>query len=351
MTILAAEVTELFDPIMASIKTKLDVLASENHLKGASYDEVYSQAISTTLQQVVQLIIGTDQRELTAAKVLSEQQSKLNLIAEHAGIVANTYKTDIERIKIEADTLLIPKQGSLLDQQLINAIAEKESINAKTAISTAELQNIPKQGRLIESQIVGSGFENQLKYQQGLNLAAEATLIPKQGHLLDQQVLQSQGEVSLIPKKSQLMDAQILELNNRGKNLDLEAIKIGLEGENLRIQGTNLGFQGLALEQEIALKKLDVKNKDAERIQILTNAEQNRASALHAIASANALHGNVELGKFSAICDTYNTYMANTPDAGAAFQAVNVSNASAQVTNALEKVKFTQFYSGGVASY
>ena len=348
MTILAAEVTALFDPIMASIKEKLDILATENHLKGAAYDEVYSAALSNTLQQVVQLIIGTDQRALTAAKVLTEEQTKLNLIAEHEGIVASTSKTNAERVKTEAETLLVPKQGALLDQQLLNTVSEKAGIEAKTATLVAELENIPKQGRLIESQIIGSGYENQLKYQQGLNLAAEALLIPKQGKLLDQQVLQSQGEVSLIPKKSQLMDAQITELINRGQNLALEALKLQYEGDNLKVQGDNLVLQGQALTEEIALKKLEGKNKDAERIQILTTAEHNRASAQAKVAEASSIYGQIELGKFQIMCNTYNTYASHTPGVSVAFDTNSLNQAANQVTIAANKgTTFTTFYAGG----
>ena len=331
MTILAAEVTALFDPLMASIKAKLDVLATENHLKGAAYDTVYSEALSNTLQQVVQLIIGTDQRALTAAKVLTENQTKLNLIAEHDGIVAGTAKTDADRILIEAKTLLVPKEGALLDQQLLNAVEEKWGIIAKTATLTAELENIPKQGRLIESQIIGSGYENQLKYQQGQNLAAEALNIPKEGALLDQQVLQSQGEVSLIPKKSQLMDAQIVELLNRGQNLALEAIKLDLEGDNLKLQGDNLKIQGDIAKEELILKKLEGKNVDATRKQILTSAEANRASAKKTTAEANKMYGEIQLGVFEIMANSYNTYAAHTPGADVAFDTNSLNQAANQV--------------------
>jgi len=319
MTILAAEVTALFDPLMASIKEKLDVLATENHLKGVAYDTVYSEALSNALQQVVQLIIGTDQRALTAAKVLTENQTKLNLIAEHDGIVASTAKTDAERIKVEAETLLVPKQGALLDQELLNAVAEKASIQAKTATLVAELENIPKQGRLIESQIIGSGYENQLKHQQGLNLAAEAILIPKQGNLLDQQVLQSKGEVSLIPKKSQLMDAQIVELLNRGQNLALEAIKLGYEGDNLKLQGDNLKIQGDIATQELALKKLEEQNIGAERKQILTNAEVNRANAKRITMETNQRKQESAVKAFDIVSQSHNVFLAHTPGAISGF--------------------------------
>lgn len=303
MTILAAEVTALFDPIMASIKEKLDILATENHLKGAAYDEVYSAALSNTLQQVVQLIIGTDQRALTAAKVLTEEQTKLNLIAEHNGIVASTAKTDAERVKVEAETLLVPKEGALLDQQLLNAVEEKWGIIAKTANLNAELLNIPKQGAL-----------------------------------LDQQVLQSQGEVSLIPKKSQLMDAQIIELTNRGQNLALEAVKLGLEGDNLRVEKDNLVLKGKALTEEIALKKLEGKNLDATRKQILTNAEANRANAVQTTAQANSIYGQLELERFNIMANTYNTYASHTPGVDLAFDTNSLYQAANQVSIAANRV-------------
>lgn len=351
MTILAAEVTALFDPLMASIKEKLDVLASENHLKGSAYDEVYSAALSNTLQQVVQLIIGTDQRALTAAKVQTEEQTKLNLIAEHDGIVANTAKTDAERANLVAEGLIIPKEGALKDQQLINLVAEKYQIQAKTDNIAAETLIVPKQGELIDSQIIGQGYENELKHQQGLNLALEGNNIPKQGVVLDQQALKLAGETSLIPKQSQLMDAQITELINRGQNLALEALKLQYEGDNLKVQGDNLVLQGKALTEEIALKKLEGKNKDAERIQILTNAENNRASALAQTAKTSSIYGQLELTKFGIMCDTYNTYAAHTANADIAFDTNSLAQAANQVTIAANRNNtFTMFYSGGVSS-
>jgi hypothetical protein len=309
MTILAAEVTALFDPIMASIKEKLDILATENHLKGAVYDEVYSAALSNTLQQVVQLIIGTDQRALTAAKVLTEEQTKLNLIAEHDGIVAGTAKTDAERVKVEAETLLVPKNGALLDQQLLNAIEEKLEIRAKTANLNAELLNVPKQGAL-----------------------------------LDQQVLQSQGEVSLIPKRSQLMDAQITELVHRGQNLALEAIKLGLEGDNLKIQGDNLKIAGDIAAEELVIKKLEEKNVDAKRKEILTGAELQRANAKKATAELSSLYGQIELAKFQIMCDTYNTYASHTVGADIAFDTNSLAQAANQVSIAANSHTGTQLF-------
>lgn len=400
MTILAAEVTALFDPIMASIKTKLDTLATENHLKGAAYDEVYSAALSNTLQQVVQLIIGTDQRALTAAKVLTEEQTKLNLIAEHDGIVASTAKTDAERVKTEAETLLVPKQGQLLDQQLINAVAEKLNIQAKTNTLNAELLNIPKQGALVDaqtalenknvakadaeianiykqfevitqevlksqaevstlnakllnipkegalldSQIIGQTYENQLKNQQGLNLAAEALNIPKQGLLIDQQVLQSQGEVSLIPKKSAFMDAQIIELINRGQNLALEAIKLGLEGDNLRLQGEKLVLDKEILKEEIILKKAEEKNLEAERKKILTSAEENRSNAILNTAQTANIYGMVAVHKLKVMADTYNTYASHTPGVSEAFTTTTLNYAANNVDAQLNRVATTKLF-------
>jgi hypothetical protein len=159
--------------------------------------------------------------------------------------------------------------------------------------------------------------------------------------------LQSQGEVSLIPKKSELMDAQIVELNNRGQNLALEALKLQYEGDNLKVQGNNLVLQGKSLTEEIALKKLEGKNKDAERIQILTHAEHNRASALQTTAEAASIYGKIELGKFQIMANTYNTYAAHTANADIAFDTNALAQAANQVTIAANRNNtFTMFYSG-----
>jgi hypothetical protein len=400
MTILAAEVTALFDPIMASIKTKLDVLSTENHLKGAAYDEVYSQALSATLQQVVQLIIGTDQRELTAAKVLTEEQSRINLVAEYSGILANTAKTDAERVKTEAETLLVPKQGALLDQQLLNAVAEKLNIQAKTTTLNAELLNIPKQGALLDqqvlveakqvekldadianihkqweviaqeilkaqaevntlnaellnipkkgtlldSQVIGSNFENELKHQQSLNLAAEGDLIPLQGNLLIAQNEKLSGEIWKIPKEGALIDAQIVELINRGKNLDLEAKKLEQEGKNLVLEAAKLKLDADMLTEEIILKKAEAKNEDAKRIEILTSAEVNRSNAIQNTWQTNNIRVSPLLEELHTMGGIYNTYVAHTAGAEPAFDKYALQSKNNNIAQFMNNPLTTQLF-------
>lgn len=333
MTILAAEVTALFDPLMASIKTKLDTEYAENKLKGSDYASVYAKALETTLQQVVQLIIGTDQRALIAAKVQTEEQTKLNLIAEHASIVAGTAKTDAERANLVAEGLIIPKEGALKDQQLLNLVAEKYQIQAKTDNIAAETLIVPKQGELIDSQIVGQGFENELKHQQGLNLALEGLNIPKQGNVIDQQALKLAGETSLIPKQSELMDAQIIELLNRNRNLELQARMLELQGDNLVIEGANATKQGQLIDKEIKLKELEGKNKDAERKKILTDCEVNRANALHITADINNIQGTLAVQMLKVMTDHYNTFMTTTPGTAGVFDSGSLSTAANNVNN------------------
>jgi translation initiation factor IF-1 len=340
----AEELLALFDPVMQNIECKLEAQYTANRLRGTDYATVYAKALEAVLGELVQLILGADQRALTAAKVLTEEQTRLNLIAEHAGIDAKTALTNAEREKTAAEILLLPKEGALKDQQLINLVEEKRNIIAKTDNTIAETANVPLQGDLIRSQIIGSGYENELKHQEGLKMAAEVTLVPKQGYLLDQQANQLIGENSLIPKKSQLMDAQIIELINRNKNLDLQAKILELQGNNLVIEGRNATKQGLLIDKEIELKGFEAKNLDATRKEILTRAEANRANAIHTTIDGDVLASTVAVSMFKVMADSGNTYMAHTPGAVPVFDKYSISSAATAVMQFLNRNTTPYFF-------
>ena len=104
----ASEVMCLYTPIMQSIQAKLDGILERNQVTAKDATSIYLQALESTLQQVVQLLLGADQRRLILAQTAKE----------NAG--ANLVIQQKDNAALEA--LNIPKQGNLIDQQILKLI-------------------------------------------------------------------------------------------------------------------------------------------------------------------------------------------------------------------------------------
>jgi len=98
--------------------------------------------------------------------------------------------------------LLLDAQTISQEQQTQNLITEDARITAQTNQIEAETLNVPKQGTLLDKQIEQMVTQNLLTEQQKINLAAEALNIPKQGDLIDAQVdVQEQQKINMLADK------------------------------------------------------------------------------------------------------------------------------------------------------
>ena len=163
----ASEVMCLYNPIMQSIQAKLDGVVERNQITGKDAAQLYLHALETTLHEVVLLLLGADQRKLILAQA-NKENADSNLVIQQTD---NTAK----------EGLNIPKQGSLIDQQVLKLIGE-------TGL-------IPKQSQLMDAQIVKLLRENDKLLQeqrllelQGNNLVIEGTNLGKQTDLLTEQI-------------------------------------------------------------------------------------------------------------------------------------------------------------------
>lgn len=202
----ASEVMCLYTPIMQSINAKLDSMLGRNQVTGKEAAQVYLQALESTLQQVVQLLLGADQRKLISAQTEKENASA-NLLVQQA-----------RNATLEASN--IPKQGALLDQQILKL--------------TAETGLIPKQAKLIDAQIVELLSRNSkvaaeiaLLEQQRLNLIKEGINLDKQTLLIAEQILALKEDV-----KGKAMDVKV-----KGTQAELnraQAYKVAAEQASMR---------------------------------------------------------------------------------------------------------------------
>ena len=304
----ASEVMCLFTPIMQSIEAKIDGQLVRNQVTGKDAAQVYLHALESTLHEVVLLILGADQRKLILAQT-GKENAGTNLVIQQT-----------ENAALEGDN--IPKQGAILDQDLLKLIGETNLL--------------PKQGNLIDAQVAKENVGTSYTTQQTYNLGLEALNVPKQGAQIDQQTAKLLGETNLIPKQSQLMDAQIVHLLRENEKLELEKAILSIQGDNLAIEGTNLGKQTELITEQIKAMKEDVAGKAMDVKVKGTQAELNRAQAYKVAAEQAAIQGRAYAEILSVMVGSYNTAIAHSLDLASAFDNSAINSVADSAMTALQ---------------
>lgn len=360
----ASEVMCLYNPIMQSINAKLDSMLERNQVTGKDAAQVYLHALESTLHEVVVLLLGADQRKLILAQT-GKENAGTNLIVqqtENAALEGNNIPKqgsilDQELLKLIGETSLIPKQGDLIDAQVNKEVANTANTTQQTynlsldAVNIpkegvildqnlvkliAETAIVPKQGNLLDAQVAKESASTSQITQQTYNLGLEALNIPKQGVQIDQQTAKLLGETNLIPKQSQLIDAQITELLSRNLKVDAEKALLEQQRLNLIIEGTNLDKQTDLITEQIRALQEDVKGKAMDIKVKGTQAELNRAQAYKVAAERAAMKGRAYAEILSVMVGSYNTAIAHSLDLASAFDASACNSAANNALSAAQ---------------
>jgi len=122
-------------------------------------------------------------------------------------------------------------------------------------------------------------------------------------------------------------------------------------------QGANLLLEGLKLEQEILLVKAqidlakqDVLNKGAERTNLLTQAESNRASAVYQTNQGAAILSEKLIQILKVMVDSWNTHIASTPGVEPAFDSSAISSMAQSAQGAVQNNATPTLFAGGSSS-
>jgi hypothetical protein len=201
--------TGVFDKLMASTKQHLEAEFDKGRIKGPEYATVYLGALDNVMANALQFLLQKAQIGLQA-DLLQQQILLAQVEVQKAAIQLQLL--DIEKLKATAEVNLVNAQVATATQQRLNMVAEAE----KTA---AETLNVPKQGELLDAQIVQSQRQNLLVTQQITNLAAELPKIvaevaemESRAALAAQQVINLTAEGLNIPKQGEVLDAQVCKL-------------------------------------------------------------------------------------------------------------------------------------------
>jgi hypothetical protein len=233
----------VFDVLMRAVKAHIDQEWASNRIKGNEYSTVYLGALQTTLQLAIQFVITKDKTNAEVELLKLSQSKELASIALIGQQKAN----------LLLESLNIPKQGLLLDKQVLESNAKVSMITQQTSNLTAESLNIPKQGLLIDVQkdktaqdlLIGIA-QTSLLTQQRLNtiseelvISANKTKIDAEKLFINQKTLTERAQVdaSVIGANS-LSDRQAAvhaaQAAGYTRNAEQEAAKIMSNGFNIR---------------------------------------------------------------------------------------------------------------------
>jgi hypothetical protein len=294
MTVSYGEVAALYDPLMENINAKLVIEFEKNRLKGADYAAVYAKALESTLAEVVKLLLGRDddliaaQIEATLAGADKTKQEITNLSLEANNIPK-------EGLILDAKLPNTIKEGLILDQQKLNLIAERGSINASTD-----------------------------------KLVAELTLVPKEGNKLDAETANINGKTGLIPKESELMDAKIVNLLRENDKLELEKDILTIQKDNLTIEGDNAEKVGKNLDQDLLIKKEEVKASKGKVKLTCAETWLKRAQAYQTDKVTALKQCQAETGVLSVMVGAYSSAMNHDPDLTTPFNQYSLVSLAGQ---------------------
>lgn len=173
-----------FDKLAKAVLDKLQDEFKENRLTGTEYSKVYSTALDSLLAQSMQFLLQKDisanQAELLAAQ-------RLLVHAQTEAVAKDMELTDANILKVNKEIEILNKQADLMDKQIQLAqsqitkaakeievlevqknklSAEILLVQANTAqankqieVLTAQLANIPKEGQLLDKQVLKTQSE------------------------------------------------------------------------------------------------------------------------------------------------------------------------------------------------
>lgn len=201
------------------------------------------------------------------------------------------------------------------------------------------------QRKLILAQTGKENAGTNLIIAQKDNTVADGLNIPKQGVILDLQATELTGKIGLIPKQSDLLDAQVLHTIRESQNLSYQQRILELQGNNLLLESKKLNAEFYLTEAQIAAMQQDAQLKYANAQAALTQAEQNRASALKIAAEEAAMRSRALSEILKIMVDSYNTTIAHTLGTPLLFDSFAIENAASQaeaaISNAMGITPFT----------
>lgn len=157
----------VFDVLMRSVNAHIHQEYKKDRLKGPEYSAVYLAGLQTAIDQAMRFVFERQNVALLEQQVLLAEKQVLKTIKDIELVQAQIAKmnkdeglTEAQRLKVIAETLNVPKQGAILDQEVLNKIQQVAMSTKQVETLTAELVNIPKQGAILDQQVINLASED-----------------------------------------------------------------------------------------------------------------------------------------------------------------------------------------------
>lgn len=268
--------TGVFDVLLQTLRLHLDREFTSGRITGTAYATVYSQAITSFLQQAVGFCLSKTKLALELQQMqeqvvlLQKQQAKLNYeieeIIQRVEVVVPNQMAQItaERLRIDQNTANlvlestnITKQGVLLDAQVAHTTAQTSSITAQTAQITYTTSNVlPAQVALTTAQTAQTTAQtSQVTYttanlipKQVLQLQSQIDMADSQTDLYTQKIATELAQTTSTPASGSVMGVQnalmVKQTENYERDAEQKAARLMLDTVNVRFtaESTSVDF-------------------------------------------------------------------------------------------------------------
>lgn len=160
----------VFDKLSAVVRKQLEEEFSAGRLTGTEYSKVYVTTIEATLNQSINFLLQKD---------ISANQAAL-LIAQEAAVRKDMLLTEAQIAKLNREVLMMDKQEDLLDAQIALANAQVTKAQIEGDVLLKEKDKLIQEILLVTAKVAESGKQLEILTAQALNIPKEGALLDKQ---------------------------------------------------------------------------------------------------------------------------------------------------------------------------
>lgn len=281
--------TGVFDVLLQTLRLHLDREFTSGRITGTAYATVYSQALTSFLQEATayclskaklalelkQLeeqvtILQLQQTKLTAETILVEsQQSQVEaetdkilyettyVLPENVKVIKNQQDQLIAQTnKVATDTVISIKQGHLTDAQTCQVKAETNKINAEVTLK------LPEEVQLLQlNQAAVTAQTSQVTY-------TVANLLPKQVDQLTAQIAGTTAQTAQATyTTTNLLPAQLYQTTAQTANVTAQTnlYEQKLETEVCQTQAAPTATSVMGIQNALMVKQTENYERDAEQ--------------------------------------------------------------------------------------
>ena len=197
--------TGVFDVLMRSAKSHLDLQFRDGRIKGPEYATVYLGSLELAMQTGLAFVLQQRKNDLEAQ--LLEKQLLL-VTQQIANLTAEGLNIPKQGLLIDAQAAHMVKQGEIADAEVLIKAQQVLIAQAELSIAQAKLANIPKEGLLLTAQTAKTTQETTNLVSQELLIDAEAAQKAQQTLLLTQQTANAVTEGLVLTAQKCKLDAE-----------------------------------------------------------------------------------------------------------------------------------------------